>query len=129
MGDMLGVTTALERPRLSAERYVELVSDLLEVEPARLASRVRDRETADLRRVVATLGVERWSQQGTALAAVLNKNSDVVSWWVGEGVRRRLEDADFARRLDDLDRKLAELAGRERQIRIPDDPPPDDSRG
>ncbi len=129
MGDMLGVTAALERPRLPAERYVELVCDLLEVEPSRLASRVRDRETAELRRVVATLGVERWSQQGTALAAVLNKNSDVVSWWVGEGVRRRLDDAEFASRLDDLDRKLAEVAGHERQIRIPEDEPPDGSRG
>ena len=39
-----------------------------------------------MRRLVVTLGVERWRQRGTALAEVLQKNADVVSWWVGEGV-------------------------------------------
>ena len=52
--------------------------------------------------------MERWSQKGTELAAVLGKNPDVVSWWAGQGVRRRLEDAGFAQRLDDLDAALVE---------------------
>jgi len=34
----------------------------------------------------------------------------VVSWWVGQGARRRLEDREYAQRLDDLDRALAEGA-------------------
>ncbi|MCD4747930.1 MAG: hypothetical protein K8R59_01040 [Thermoanaerobaculales bacterium] len=41
-----------------------------------------------------------------ALAEVLNKNPDVVSWWVGENIRRRLDDRGFAAELDRL------LAGR-----------------
>ena len=51
--------------------------------------------------------MERWGQRGVEMAAVLGKNPDVVSWWVGQGVRRRLEDAAFAERLDTLDRELA----------------------
>ena len=38
----------------------------------------------------------------------MNKNPDVVSWWVGEGIQRRMEDEEFAARLDDLDEKLSE---------------------
>jgi len=60
---------------------------------------------------VATLGVERWGQRGCELAAVLNKNPDVVSWWVGEGVRRRLEDPEFAQKLEELDEQLAGSRG------------------
>jgi len=41
------------------------------------------------------------------LAKILDKNSNVVSWWVGEGIRRRLEDDDIAKELDRLDIQLA----------------------
>ena len=112
LGDMLGVTSELERPRLEAARFVAETCRLLGVEPARLASRLRDRPTAELRRLVAALGLERWSQRTSALAEVLGRNPEVVSYWVGEGVRRRLADPDFAGRLDDLDRALAEAVGR-----------------
>jgi hypothetical protein len=72
-----------------------------------LVSRARDRGTADARKLVATLGVERWRQKRTALAAVLNKNPDVVSFWAGEGARRRQEDADYAAKLDEFDKRLS----------------------
>ncbi len=71
-----------------------------------------------LRRLVATLGVERWRQRCKDLAGVLGKNPDVVSYWVVEGVRRRSEDAAFAGRYDDLDEKLekaVKIAGGRRQ--------------
>ena len=64
-------------------------------------------ETASMRRAVGALGVERWRQKGTALAEVLNKNPDVVSWWVGEGIRRRLDDRGFAAELNGLDARLS----------------------
>jgi len=64
-----------------------------------------------MRRLVVTLGVERWRQRATPLARVLDKNPNVVSWWVGKGIRRRLEDEGFAKELDHLDIQLAaELA-------------------
>jgi hypothetical protein len=54
-----------------------------------------------------TLGAERWHQNRTELAKVLGTNPDVVSWWVGEGTRHRMEDEAFAAQLDELDRKLS----------------------
>ena len=81
--------------------------DLAGIDMKQIASRARDRETAARRRLVVTLGVERWRQRGTALAEVLNKNPDVVSWWVGEGTRRRLEDDGFAAEFDGPDEALS----------------------
>jgi hypothetical protein len=37
----------------------------------------------------------------------LNKNPDVVSFWAGEGARRRQEDPDYAAKLDELDERLS----------------------
>jgi hypothetical protein len=79
-----------------------------------LTSRAKDRATAGTRRLVVTLGVERWCKNRTALAVVLNKNPDVVSWWAGEGVRRKLEDEDFAAELDRVDE---ELSGSETEVK------------
>ncbi len=56
-----------------------------------------------------TLGIERWSHRGTRLAAALGKSPVVVGYWAGEGVRRRLEEPDFARSIDDLDAARAAL--------------------
>jgi len=109
--DIHGRSTARERPRMTAEEFIGEVCRLLGVEPGRLASRARDRSTARMRRIVATLGVERWGQRGSDLAAALGKNPDVVSWWVGQGVRLRLEDSEFARQLEDLDQEMARSFG------------------
>ena len=105
--DLLGRSTDLDRPTLEAGEFIRRVCELADFDVEHLASRARDRETAGKRRLVATLGVERWRQKGKELAAVLNKNPDVVSWWVGEGIRRRLEDEEFAAELDRLDRELS----------------------
>ncbi len=115
--DFLGRSTDLERPTLNAEDFVDLLCKHAELDKDRLASRARDRETASMRRLVVTLGVERWRQRGTALAEVLQKNADVVSWWVGEGVRRRLEDEVFAKELDRLDKELSEAVAHGRTRR------------
>ena len=109
--DIHGRSTGRERPRMTAEEFIGEVGRFLGVEPGRLGSRARDRSTARMRRIVATLGVERWGQKGRDLAAALGKNPDVVSWWVGEGVRLRLEDPEFARQLEDLDQEMAGSEG------------------
>jgi len=108
--DVLGRSTDLERPTLEAEEFVRRVCELADFDFEVLASRARDRDTAEKRRIIATLGVERWRQKGTEIAAVLKKNQDVVSWWVGEGVRRRLEDDAFAAEIDRLDQQLSALS-------------------
>jgi len=105
--DLLGRSTDLERPSLTADEFLRRICELAEIDLDLLASRARDRETAGNRRLVVTLGVERWRQKGTALAVVLNKNPDVVSWWVGEGARRRQEDEEFAARFELLDNQMS----------------------
>ena len=107
--DVLGRSTDLERPALKADEFVRRVCELADFDFEVLASKARDRDTAGKRRIIATLGVERWRQKGTELAAVLKKNQDVVSWWVGEGVRRRLEDEVFSAEIDRLDKELSAL--------------------
>ena len=105
--DILGSSTDLDRPTLEAGGFVRRVCELADFGVEHLASRARDRETPGKRRLVATLGVERWRQKGKELAAVLNKNPDVVSWWVGEGAALRMEDPEFADQLDRMDQELA----------------------
>ena len=105
--DLQGRTTDLERPGLEADDFIRRVCDLAGFDLDQLASRARDRNTANARKVVATLGVERWSQRRTDLATVLNKNPDVVSFWAGEGSRRRREDPQYAEKLDELDGRLS----------------------
>jgi hypothetical protein len=116
--DILGRSTDLERPFLEATVFVELACKALDVEVAHVCSRRRDRAIAKVRRLIVTLGVERWRQNRTELARVLQKNPDVLSWWAGEGAALRIEDSDFAAALDRMDealsRKATELSGPER---------------
>jgi hypothetical protein len=100
-------TTDLERPRSEAEEFVRRICGLAGFDVEQLPSRARDRSTADARKVLATLGVERWGQKRTALASVLNKNPDVVSFWAGDGARRRKQDPDYKSTLDALDQRLS----------------------
>jgi hypothetical protein len=104
--DELGRSTGRVRESLTAERYLAEACGLLNVNMERLAGRTKDRETAEVRRLVAALGVERWRQRCKDLAEVLGKNPDVVSYWVVEGVRRRRDDPSFAKRFDEYDKRL-----------------------
>jgi hypothetical protein len=53
----------------------------------------------------------------------LYKNQDVISWWVGEGVGRRIADPGFAAQLDSVDETLARIVSKltpsERMVKIP----------
>jgi len=57
--DLQGRTTDLERPSLEANEFIRRVCDLAGYDLDQLASRARDHNTANARKVVATLGVER----------------------------------------------------------------------
>ena len=105
--DFLGRTTDLERPSLNSAVFVGLVCGLLEIDPEVVVSRTRDRNTAAHRKLMVTLGIERWRQNRTSLAKVMRKNPDMVSFWAGEGAKSRLGDPEFAAKLDRLDDDLA----------------------
>ena len=110
--DYLGRSRGLERPLLNPIVYLETVCELLGVDAERVTSRVRDRETAAVRQKIVTLGVERWRQNRTALARVLRKNPDMVSWWAGRGAEHRLDDPGYAAERDQLDEALASRAAK-----------------
>lgn len=108
--DFLGRSTDLERPTLEPKVFLETVCDLIGIDMAIVSSRVRDRGTAAARKLIVTLGVERWRQSRTGLARVLQKNPDMVSWWAGEGAKTRVNDPEYATELDRLDEALASRA-------------------
>ncbi len=72
-----------------------------------LASAQRSAAVLEARELVAGLAVERWGVGVKELADALGKSRDGVSLWVHRAARRRAKEPAFARRLDELDRKLA----------------------
>ncbi len=101
--DVLGRSTGRERPEVSAGEFVDACSAILHVGVNQLASRSRQRPVVEARRLVITLGRERWGQSSRELASVLKKSADTVSYLTREGIRLRLEDEAFARRYEALD--------------------------
>jgi len=105
--DELGRSTGFERPALNAVRYLEEACAILEVEPERLASSRRDRETAALRKLVAAVGIERWGKRAGKLATLLDKHTVAVSRWVADAARGRHTDPEYAQKLLWLDEELS----------------------
>jgi len=56
-----------------------------------------------------SLGVERYEQRVTELAASLGVRYDTASLWGRRGAHRRRSDPDFQRRLDEVDGWLAAI--------------------
>ena len=108
--DEQGRSTGLERPRLEAVDFLTLACESLETEMEYLASTRRDRTRAQLRVLVATVGIERWGQRSGELGALMRKHPDAVSRWVREGARRRSRDREFSDAMDDLDVRLSREA-------------------
>jgi len=106
--DVLGRSTGLERPKLEAEDFVRKVCLLMEKDVDRLAGRVRDSSTAASRKMLATLGIERWGQRAKDLARVLNKHPDVVSGWASSGGSLRQVNSEFREEVEILDKRLSE---------------------
>jgi hypothetical protein len=104
--DVLGRSTAPERRDLSAEEFIAEGARHLEVETADLASRTRRRPVVEARRLLLSLGRERWAQKANELGAVLGKKADTISYLAREGIRQRLEDKAFARRYEALDEAM-----------------------
>ena len=60
----------------------------------------------EARRLIVTLGRERWAQSTNEMASALQKSADTVTYIQREGVRKRLEDESFLRRYENLDEGL-----------------------
>jgi hypothetical protein len=108
--DVLGRSTGLDRPALSAAQYVEAAARWLRAEIVALAGRGRQAKTVRQRELLAVVGVERYGVQVKVLAEVLGKSRVTVSSWVRRGAARRAASESFREDLDALDRALAEDA-------------------
>jgi len=105
--DALGARAGLERRRLPAVEFLARVEPLLRVGIVELAGAQRGAAVLEARELVAGVAVERWGVGVKELAGALGKSRDGVSQWVRRAARRRSEEPAFARRLNELDRKLA----------------------
>ena len=105
--DELGRSAALERPRVNAEDFVERVLGFLGVDLEDVSGRAKRREVVRAREFLMSLGVERYGQRVTALAASLGVRYDTASVWGRRGAHRRRSDPAFQRRLDEVDELLA----------------------
>ncbi len=79
---------------------------IIDVDVAGLASRSRQPLLVEARRLIITLGRERWAQRTTDLASALQKSADTVTYIQREGVRQRLGDEAFLQRYGNLDAVL-----------------------
>lgn len=104
--DVLGRSTGPERDALSAEEFIERSAAILHVDVADLESRSRQRNVVEARRLVVSLGRERWAQSTKDLASALKKSADTVTYIQCEGVKQRLGDERFSRRYENLDAAL-----------------------
>ena len=104
--DVLGRSTGPERDDLPAEEFISRGAGHLGIDFVDLTSRTRRRHVVEARRLIITLGRERWGQKATSLATALGKSVDTISYIAREGIRRRLEDEDFANRYEALDEAM-----------------------
>jgi len=104
--DELGRSTGPERDELTAMEFVELSASVLELDVAELVSRSRQHRCVEARRLVVSLGRERWAQSTKDLASALGKSADTITYIQREGVKQRLDDEEFALRYANLDESL-----------------------
>jgi hypothetical protein len=77
-----------------------------DIDMADLASRSRQHHVVEARRLIVTLGRERWAQGTKELALAFGKSADTVTYIQREGIRQILEGGDFSRRYESLDEGL-----------------------
>ncbi len=104
--DVLGRSTGPERDELSADQFIRHCADILHLKVEDLASRSRLQPLVEARRLIVTLGRERWAQSTKNLASALHKSADTVTYIQREGVKQRLDDEHFQQRYEKLDRLL-----------------------
>jgi len=96
------------RPSFEAAEFVARGAELLGVDVDDLRARGRAPDVVEARELLLVLGVERYGVKVNALAREVQKSPSGMSQALARAVRRRVEDAGFRRKLDEVDRRLAE---------------------
>ena len=109
--DERGLSTGRDRPQLSAEQFLELCAELLEVPLAHLAARGKDAGTTRLRYLAAGVGIERWRQRPVDLARCLGRWPEAVGRWARRAGQLRVSDERFRAEYESLDERLSAKLG------------------
>jgi REP element-mobilizing transposase RayT len=104
--DERGLSTGLDRPRITAEVFLERCVKLLDIQVWRLAARQRDAATTRLRYLVAGVGIERWRQSPSALGECLGRWPEAVGRWALRAGELRVTDNAFQKAYESLDERL-----------------------
>ena len=99
------------RPLIDAGEFIALVAELLGIRVDDLRTRGRARDVVAARELLLVLGVERYGLKVNALAREMRKTPDGMSQTLSRAVRRRADDGEFLRKINRLDRRLAERGG------------------
>jgi putative transposase len=110
--DTRGPSMAIERPLIGATRYLELGAEAAGLRAEELTSVTRDRDLKTTRDRLALVGVERYGIMVKEMAEVFGRSRETVSGWLSRATRRRAADDGFAKSMDELDRRIAQLAWR-----------------
>jgi REP element-mobilizing transposase RayT len=105
--DELGRSTAIERPGLNESDFVDRVLDALDIDFSDITGRTKRHEVVRAREILLTLGIERYRFGVKGLASALGVRYDTASLWGRRGAKRRAEDDQFRRRIDEVDGTLA----------------------
>ena len=104
--DVLGRSTGPERDELTAIAFIERSASVLNLEVAELMSRSRQQHVVEARRLLVSLGRERWGQSTKELASARAKSADPIPIIQREGVRQRRDHEALARRYENHDKAL-----------------------
>lgn len=109
--DERGVSTGLDRPQVTADVYLGHVAQALRVSVREVTARNSGHKITRIRTLIVSLAVERWRLRAKDLAPYFGRRNDVVSRWVRWGAQRRLEDEEFAKLYEGIDRNLSREFG------------------
>jgi len=105
--DALGRSTALERPLLIPDDFIDRVLQVLNITREEVAGGTKRRDVVRAREILFSLGVERYGLKVTAMAAALQVKYDSASLWGRRGAQRRTDNAAFARTAEKIDAAVA----------------------
>lgn len=108
--DTLGRPTGRDRCNLEAKVFVELCAATVGIAMDELRSRCRGPRLTEGRELIVSLGLHRWRQSASRLAAVLGLHPESVSRQSSRGRMKVADDPEFARRFEELDQALVEWA-------------------
>jgi len=94
------------QPELQPTTPIELKLTVRE-----LTARSSGRRITTIRTLLVSLAVERWRLRPSELAPHFGRRNDVVSRWVRWGAQRRMEDKEFAKLYEKIDRSLSRELG------------------